>query len=217
MFAILMLGLSPLMYLALLAVPVWLVHLPIGHAHGHFSFLSARIGFGMRPWLFRTMYLQLLLYLLLLLIELALLLAVLRPLFALRRTAVGGVAINSELEPTFCSFVAGICEWMGVAPPKRLEVDCGLNASVHLAPGRWSFFRKDLTLRIGLPVIGALSGRELAGVIAHELGHFRQRTGVRLSFLIRGTNRWLTRAVNDRDALDLWLEREGHDAAADGI
>ncbi len=44
--------------------------------------------------------------------------------------------------------------------------------------------------------------REFAGVIAHELGHFRQGAGMRASYLIRGVNHWFARVVYERDAWD---------------
>ncbi len=46
--------------------------------------------------------------------------------------------------------------------------------------GLLSFLGHDLVLTLGLLLIAAgLTERELAGVIAHEFGHFRQGAGMR--------------------------------------
>jgi Zn-dependent protease with chaperone function len=49
--------------------------------------------------------------------------------------------------------------------------------------------------------------QQLAGVIAHEFGHFTQGFGMRLSYVIRSINRWFARVIYERDMWDLWLAR----------
>src|SRR5207237_6787769 len=79
-----------------------------------------------------------------------------------------------------------------------------LNASAQLRRGVWN--GKDLVLTLGLPLVAALNTRELAGIIAHEFGHFTQGLGMRLSYVIRGINFWFARVVFDRDEFDDALE-----------
>src|SRR5262249_972913 len=62
-------------------------------------------------------------------------------------------------------------------------------------------------LTVGLPLVAGLSVRQLAGVIAHELGHFTQGTGMRLSYVVRSVNAWLARVVYERDDWDESLVR----------
>jgi hypothetical protein len=64
-------------------------------------------------------------------------------------------------------------------------------------------------LTIGLPLVAGLNCREFAGVLAHELGHFRQRTAMRFGFVINSINGWFFRAVYQRDQHDQWLSDEG--------
>jgi hypothetical protein len=58
---------------------------------------------------------------------------------------------------------------------------------------------------IGMPLVAGMNTRELAGVLAHELGHFSQRMAMRLTYLMRIINGWFLRVVYHRDAWDEWL------------
>jgi hypothetical protein len=53
---------------------------------------------------------------------------------------------------------------------------------------------------------------EVAGVLAHELGHFSQGSGMRLSYVIRSINGWFARVVFERDEWDQWLEESAQEA-----
>jgi len=63
-------------------------------------------------------------------------------------------------------------------------------------------FGNDLTLTIGMPLVAGLPMQHFAGVLAHELGHFSQGGGMRLTYLVRSVNAWFARVVYERDAWD---------------
>ncbi len=70
-------------------------------------------------------------------------------------------------------------------------------------------------MTLGLPLVAGLDTRQLAGVVAHELGHFTQGAGMRLTYVIRQVDDWLARVVFEPDAWDLRMEaaaRGGNDA-----
>jgi Zn-dependent protease with chaperone function len=92
-----------------------------------------------------------------------------------------------------------ICDTVGAPHPARLEVDCRLNASAGFRHGALSLVRGDLVLTVGLPLASSLSVRQFGGVLAHELGHFNQRLGLRASAMIRATLRWLHTAAYEPD------------------
>ncbi len=137
-----------------------------------------------------------------LLIGEAIALAMVKPLFARRGRHMQPLVLQPEVEPRVYALVHEVCRLVGASVPKRIELDCDLNASARFRRGLLSFFGHDLILTLGLPLIAGLSERELAGVIAHEFGHFRQGVGMRLSYLIRRINHWFARLVYERDGWD---------------
>ena len=93
------------------------------------------------------------------------------------------------------------CGWGG--RPRRIDVDCQVNASASFRRGLWSMIvGNDLVLTIGLPSTAGISVEQFASMLAHEFGHFSQGMGMRMSFLVRTISFWFTRVVYDRDQWD---------------
>ncbi len=111
-------------------------------------------------------------------------------------------ALDFAEQPVIHTVVARIAEAVGAPEPRRIELDCQVNASARMGNGFFKLFRRDLVLTIGLPLVHGLSVEQLAGVVAHELGHFAQGAGMRLSYVIRSINAWFARAVYERDHWD---------------
>jgi hypothetical protein len=117
----------------------------------------------------------------------------LKPLLARPAPGTQPLALNPANEPLLFAFISRICETIGAPFPKRIDVDCDLNASAGFRRGFRSFFGNDLVLTIGLPLVAAMSVTELAGIVAHEFGHFTQGLAMRLSYIIRRVNGWFAR------------------------
>ncbi len=117
------------------------------------------------------------------------------------------VPLDHDAEPVLFAFIEQICRQVRAPIPRRVQVDCQVNASAGFLPGRLGLLRRDLVLTIGLPLVAGLSVRELGGVLAHEFGHFAQGGGMRLTALVRGINGWFGRVVYERDQWDEKLER----------
>jgi Zn-dependent protease with chaperone function len=111
-------------------------------------------------------------------------------------------ALKRSKEPALFALVQSIARAVGAPEPKRIEVSADVNASAGFATGLGGFFGGQLVLTIGLPLAAGLSVSELAGVIAHELGHFSQGAGMRFSYLVRRVNEWFARLVYERDHWD---------------
>lgn len=122
----------------------------------------------------------------------------LKPIVARPRVDAWPVPLERQDQPTLYAAVDQIAELLGAPKPAAIEVDCTANAAARMSGGR-------LILRIGLPLVHGLDLRELIGVVAHELGHFRQRTGRGLSRGVHLLAGWLLRAVYERDQLDEWI------------
>lgn len=115
-------------------------------------------------------------------------------------------SLTPEAEPLLFEFVYHICSLVGAARPRRIDVTCDINASAGFRTGFLSMFSNDMVLTIGLPLAAGMSLKQLAGVIAHEFGHFSQGFGMRLTYVIRHINMWFMRVVYQRDEWDAWLE-----------
>jgi Zn-dependent protease with chaperone function len=113
---------------------------------------------------------------------------------------------NPAFEPRIGELIQNVCRAGGAPAPRRIEFDCSTDASAGFAGGWSGFMRNRMVLRLGLSLVATTSQRELAGILAHEFGHFRQGIGMRMSFLIREINGWFARVVYHRDAWDDRLE-----------
>lgn len=189
----------PLVYLALIAAVAFGTY----HYAIQVQALLGSFRGGIYVYLLKVM-----LYLGPLLAGASLVLFMVKPLFAKRARRAQPLAMNPALEPALYSFIARICDLTGAPMPKRIDLDCQLNASAGFRRGYRSLFSDDLVLCIGLPVVAGLNLREFAGVMAHEFGHFTQGFGMRLSYIVRQINFWFARLVYERDAWDVWLEEQ---------
>ncbi|MFL6651180.1 MAG: M48 family metalloprotease [Sulfurifustaceae bacterium] len=128
--------------------------------------------------------------------------AMLKPLLAREPKRREPLPLSRTDEPLFFAFVDKICDKVGARRPARVQLDCAVNASAALQNGASGFFGGELVLTVGMPLLAGLDTRQLAGVLAHEFGHFAQRAGMRASALIHRINYWLYKCVYLRDSWD---------------
>ncbi|WP_395741091.1 M48 family metallopeptidase [Prosthecobacter sp.] len=131
-----------------------------------------------------------------------LILFLLKPLFSRPAKRPQVFKLAKADEPLLFEFVARICQHVGAPVPREIRLDTQVNASAGFRRGWLSFFGSDLVLVIGLPLVAGMTTRQLAGVLAHEFGHFAQGAGMRLSYIIRSVNLWFARVVFERDHWD---------------
>jgi Zn-dependent protease with chaperone function len=155
---------------------------------------------------FHFMILQLVLYLAPLLGGLIAVFFMVKPILARRAPHAQPLAMNPGAEPVLFTFVSKICEAVGAPFPNRIDLNCHVNASAGFRRGLRSFLGNDLVLTIGLPLVAGVSARQLAGILAHEFGHFTQGFAMRLTYIIRSINAWFARVVYERDAWDITLQ-----------
>lgn len=128
-----------------------------------------------------------------------------KPLFARQEKQSPPLSLDQHDEPLLFEFIDRVCDTVGAPQPRRVDVDLQVNASAGFRRGLLSFLGNDLVLTIGLPLAAGLSMRQLAGVLAHEFGHFAQRGGMRFTYIIRAVSVWFARVVYERDAWDAKL------------
>lgn len=107
----------------------------------------------------------------------------LKPIFTRRPQPPKPLEILPQSEPLLFEFVQRICKLLAAPEPSRILVDFQVNASASI-PGFMGLLLGRYDLTIGLPLAGCLALPEFAGVVAHEVGHFSQRAGLRSYFLI---------------------------------
>jgi hypothetical protein len=134
-----------------------------------------------------------------------------KPLFARPANVVRSRSLTRQGEPLLFAFVDRLCGAVGAPRPKRIDVDCDINASAGFRRGLLSMLGNDLVLTIGVPLAAGLDINQFAGVLAHEFGHFTQGVGMRLTYVIRSISGWFTRVVYERDEWDVWLEHSTDD------
>src|SRR5205814_4243365 len=133
-----------------------------------------------------------------------------KPLFAPPAKEGRRRSLTPTSDPLLFEFVERICALVGAAMPRRIDIDCDINASASFRRGWLSLILgRDLVLTIGMPLAAGLSLQQFAGVLAHEFGHFSQGAGMRLTYVVRSINMWFLRVVYQRDEWDEWLESMG--------
>ena len=114
--------------------------------------------------------------------------------------------LSHQDDPLFFAFVDLIAQRVGAPMPVEIHVDCAANATASAKHGFIGLYSGHLVLTVGLPLIGGLNARQLAGVIAHELGHFAQISGMRFCYVVDAVNTWFARCVYEGDAWDEKLD-----------
>jgi Zn-dependent protease with chaperone function len=125
-----------------------------------------------------------------------------KPLLARPSREEDPLTLDRAQEPALFVFIQKLCVLLGAPLPRRIEVICAVNAAASFEGGLIGLLKKDLVLKIGLPLAAGLDLQQFTGVLAHELGHFTQGTGRVLNYIINRTNVWFARVVYERDEWD---------------
>jgi Zn-dependent protease with chaperone function len=87
------------------------------------------------------------------------------------------VEITREQQPRLFNFVEEIVREVQTNSPKKIYLSADVNASVFYDSGFWSmFFPIKKNLQIGLGLVNTVSENEFRAILAHEFGHFSQRS-----------------------------------------
>lgn len=110
--------------------------------------------------------------------------------------------VDRREQPLLYAYIDKLCEAIGAPRPARIDVTPSANASAHIDNGLLGLVGRRLVLTIGLPLAQSLDLRQFTGVLAHELGHFRQGMSMRLSYVVFRINGWFFRLAHRRSGLD---------------
>ena len=139
----------------------------------------------------------------------ALLFGLLKPFLARASAVKRPRILRRDAEPLFLAYVDRLCDALGAPRPTAIHINCDLNAGAEFRHGWLSLFsNRGISLHIGLPLVAGLTLQQFTGVLAHELGHFTQRTAMWLENMVRRTNHWFFQAAYEPDSIDEWLSRQ---------
>jgi Zn-dependent protease with chaperone function len=89
----------------------------------------------------------------------------------------GIIEITEQEQPRLFGFIRKLTEETQTQFPKKIYVSPDVNACVFYDSSFWSmFFPVKKNLQIGLGLVNSLNISEFKGVMAHEFGHFSQRS-----------------------------------------
>jgi Zn-dependent protease with chaperone function len=115
------------------------------------------------------------------------------------------IKLQREEHPRLFDFVDRICQDTGAPKPKAIYVDPDVNAYVAYSNPWLSLImpvRKELTLGLGL--VDCLNLSQFKAVVAHEFGHFAQRS-MTIGSYIMSANTIIHDMIFSRDKWDEWL------------
>ena len=117
------------------------------------------------------------------------------------------IKLNRDKHQELWHFVHEICLKSGAPKPKNIYVDPDVNAYVAYTNSWLSLFlpvKKELT--IGMALVDCLDVSEFRAVVAHEFGHFSQRS-MRIGSYIMSANTIIHDMIFTRDRWDQLLEQ----------
>ena len=117
------------------------------------------------------------------------------------------VKLKKEEHPVLFDFIHQICKETGAPKPQSIYIDPDVNAYVRYTNVWLSLVlptRKELT--IGLGLVSSLNLSEFKAVMAHEFGHFSQRS-MKIGSYIHSANTIIYDMIYNRDKWDELLER----------
>ncbi|MGH9866771.1 MAG: M48 family metalloprotease [Candidatus Polarisedimenticolia bacterium] len=131
----------------------------------------------------------------------------LKGLFRVRREDLSGlVECSEEEQPELFRFARRVAEEVGAPRPHRVFLSNSVNAGVFQDLALWNLViptRKNL--EIGLGLVNVLSMDEFKAVIAHEFGHFAQKT-MTVGCWVHVTHQVVADLIHRRDIFDRMLD-----------
>ncbi|PHV10259.1 M48 family metallopeptidase [Chitinimonas sp. BJB300] len=132
----------------------------------------------------------------------------LKALFSVRNTGkIDDIEVTVKEEPQLFAFLFRLADEAGAPRPHRVFLSPRVNAAVFYDMSIFNLFwpsRKNL--EIGLALVNVLNLGELKAVLAHEFGHFAQRS-MAVGRWVYITQQIAAHIIAKRDALDYFLQQ----------
>ncbi len=159
----------------------------------------------------RAMILVVLMHAAVLLAGAAILYSLFTALFCWNRARPGGQLLHAGAHPVLHCFVRALCTLIDAPQPDEIRLQAVPNAAAARYGGLLGLVGGRLVLEIGEPLFYGLDLRSLAGIIAHELGHFSQATSsLLLRYIVNVTN-WFQEATTRTSGIQDAIGEHGDD------
>lgn len=126
-------------------------------------------------------------------------------LFMLRplRTRRGGPKVAMQVfpgtQPQLFDLIHLFCWHLRVAPPSEVWLDTSISVRTGMLGGLKGILTGQSVLHLGMPVISVITAKELAGLLAKELGYASGGVGALFVHAIRELDNWYYQAAMERD------------------
>ena len=117
--------------------------------------------------------------------------------------------IRPEQQPQLFAFIREIVDEVHTKFPKKVYLSADVNASVFYDSGFWSMFlpvKKNLHIGIGL--VNTVSVSEFRAILAHEFGHFSQRS-MKVGSYVYNVNQVIYNMLYDNESYENLANRWG--------
>ncbi len=117
----------------------------------------------------------------------------------------GSIEIKEKEQPQLFAFIRQLTKDTQTPFPKKIYLSPEVNACVFYDSSFWSmFFPVKKNLQIGLGLVNALNLSEFKAVMAHEFGHFSQRS-MKLGSFVYQVNRIIYNMLYDNNSYGAFL------------
>ncbi|MBF6642022.1 M48 family metalloprotease [Flavobacterium sp. J49] len=122
--------------------------------------------------------------------------------------------INLKDEPELYNMIQELVDEIGTDFPKKIYISPQVNASVFYDSGFWSmFFPVKKNLHIGMGLVNATTVTELKGILAHEFGHFSQKS-MKVGSYVYNVNKIIYNLLYENDdygnVVSSWANKSGY-------
>lgn len=115
------------------------------------------------------------------------------------------ITINEE--PKLFALIEAIVNEVQTDFPKKVYLSSDVNASVFYDSSFWSmFFPIRKNLQIGLGLINSITEQEFKAILAHEFGHFSQRS-MKVGSYVYNVNQVIFNMLYDNESFDNMLQK----------
>lgn len=132
-------------------------------------------------------------------------------IFASTKIDIGHLTeITQKDEPQLFALIHEVVNEVKTSFPKKVFLSYEVNASVFYNSNFWSMFlpiRKNLQIGVGL--INAVTHQELKAILAHEFGHFSQRS-MKVGSYVYHVNQIIYNMLYKNESLDRMFEKWGN-------